>query len=203
MHTPSRKLILAQIFLIFILPVSLLFFKILPLNWRIILLTVSALFIYGIIHHEKWTHLEMGIRHDNFKKSLLPYFIFTVVSFFVLFMIAHKMQIREIDNKMFLLKTWIFFIPISFFQEFAYRSFLIPRLEKVFNSKYVVIIVNALLFTFLHIIYPSLGIVLPLVFVSGILFAWLYIKYPNLVLISIAHSILNVTALLLGFFVIS
>ena len=202
-NKPSKRLILVQIFLIFILPIALLYFKILPADWRVGLLVISALFIYGIIRHEHWTHEDMGIRHDNFKKALPFYFFFTVLSIGVLFLLDYKVGMPDINTKMFYLKTFIFFLPISFFQEFAFRSFLIPRLKEVFKNTYVIIFSNAVLFTLIHIIYPNLGISIPIAFVSGIFFAWLYWKYPNLLLISLSHAVLNVAALLLGFFRIS
>jgi uncharacterized protein len=202
-NIPSKRLILVQIFIIFILPVFLLYFHILPLSSRFILLAVSALVIYGIIRREEWSFEEMGIRHDNFKKALPFYFSFVVVGVLALFFIDHKVNMPDIETKNYIIRTWIFFIPVSFFQEFAFRSFLIPMLKKLYSNNYIVIFLNAILFTLLHIIFPNLGIGLPIAFVSGILFAWLYLKYPNLVLISLAHSVLNIIAVLLGFFVIS
>ena len=202
-NKPSKRLIFTQIFIIFVLPVLVLYFNILSTNWRIVLLAVSSLFIYGIIRHEHWTHEDMGLRHDNFKKAFPFYFYFTILSIGVLFLIEHKISMSGIDTKIFFIKTFVLFLPISFFQEFAFRSFLIPRLKEIFQSNYTIVFVNAVLFTMIHIIYPNLGIGLPLAFVSGIFFAWLYLKYPNLILISLAHSALNVTAVLLGFFHIS
>lgn len=200
MNLPSKKLILTQTFVIFILPVLLLYFKILPVNWRMILLSVSCIFIYGIIHHEQWTHEEMGLRLDNFKKALPFYLIYTAIAFILLFLIAWKFQMPDIDSKFEIIKSWAFFVPISLAQEFAFRSFLMPRLKAVFQNGFMVILINAVLFTLIHIIYPNLGIGLPLTFISGFFFAWLYLKYPNFLLVSISHAILNITAILLGFF---
>jgi len=199
----SKRLILTQIFLIFVLPVAVLYFKILSANWRVVLLAVSALFIYGIIRHEHWTHEDMGVRHDNLKKAFPFYLFFTILGIGTLFLIDGKMGMSNIGTKEFFIRTFVFFLPVSFFQEFAFRSFLIPRLKEIFQNKFTIIFVNALLFTMIHVIYPNLGIGLPLAFVSGIFFAWLYLKYPNLLLISLAHSALNVVAVLLGFFYIS
>jgi len=203
-NIPSKKLIWAQIFVIFILPILLLYFDIIPIGLRVAVLAVSALFIYGIIRHEHWTYEDMGVRHDNFKKALPFYLFFTVFGLAVLFLIYFKASMpKEIYTKLFYLKTFVFFLPSCFFQEFAFRSFLIPRLKVLFNNSYYVVLFNALIFTLMHIIYFNLGVVLPLVFVAGILLAWLYVKYPNLILIALAHSILNLTAVLLGFFIIS
>ena len=201
---PSKRLMLTQIFVIFVLPVFLLYFHIISTNYRIVFLAISALFIYGIIRHEKWTHEEMWIRHDNFKKAIPFYLLFTVLSLGTLFIISRNVNMpMNVFTKMFYFKTFLFFLPSSFFQEFAFRSFLMPRLKHIFSSNFTIIFVNAILFTLMHIIYSSWGLLMPILFVSGIFFAWLYLKYPNLILISIAHSFLNVTAVLLGFFVIS
>jgi membrane protease YdiL (CAAX protease family) len=202
-NVPSKRLILVQIFLIFILPVFLIYFDILPISWRMVLLAACSLLIYGIIRRENWSFEDMGVRHDNFKKAVPFYLFFVVIGALALFLIDHKLNMPDVETTSHLIRTWIFFIPVSFFQEFAFRSFLIPRLKELYNNNYIIILLNAILFTLLHIIFPNLGIGLPLAFVSGIFFAWLYLKYPNLILISIAHSILNIIAVLSGFFMVS
>ena len=201
-NIPSKNIIIMQIFLIFVLPVMLLYFGVLPTSWRIVALALSALLIYGIITREHWTHEEMGVHTNNFKKSLPFYAVFTVLGLVALFLIEHRMNMPDIETRNYLIRTWIFFVPISFFQEFAFRAFLIPRLKELYKNIYVIIFINAILFTLMHIIYPNLGIGLPIAFVSGLFFAWLYMKHPNLLLITISHSILNITAVLLGFFAI-
>jgi membrane protease YdiL (CAAX protease family) len=75
-------------------------------------------------------------------------------------------------------------------------------LRKAFNNVPFVIFLNASLFALIHIIYINTDIVLPLTFIGGIGFAVMYYKYPNLVMISISHTILNFTAMILGFFVV-
>jgi membrane protease YdiL (CAAX protease family) len=201
---PSKRLRLTQILVIFVLPVLILYFKILPPDWRMVLLAISSLLIYGIIRHENWTYEDMGIRHDNFKKALPFYLFFTVLGLIVLFFINYKVNITAYTHaKLFAFDTFIFFLPSSFFQEFAFRSFLMPRLKRIFNNNYYVIFVNALLFAFIHIIYTGVSILMPFLFILGIFLAWLYQKYPNLVLISLAHAVLNVTAVALGFFAVS
>lgn len=201
-NIPSKRLIILQIFLVFILPVFLLYFKIVPDSWRFFFLSLGALAIYGIITKEEWTHEEMGIRHDNFWKSLPYYFIFTVLGVASLFLLDYRVSTGIEITQRYFFQTLILFLPISFFQEFAFRSFLIPRLQLIFSHNFTIILVNTLLFTIIHVIYPSLIIGLPLAFVGGIFFTWLYLKHPNLLLISLAHAVTNIVAVLLGFFVI-
>ncbi len=163
-------------------------------------MVLCSLIIYGIIRHEHWTHEEMGLRHDNILKSLPYYAVFTALGVAALFFVGHKVNLPDNDTTGFLVRSFSLFIPISFFQEFAFRSFLIPRLRLIFADNMSVILVDALLFALIHVIYPNIGLGILLTLVSGIFFAWLYIKYPNLLMVSISHSILNIVAILLGFF---
>jgi membrane protease YdiL (CAAX protease family) len=201
-NIPSKRLIILQIFLIFILPVFLLYFNIVPPSWRFFFLSLGALAIYGIIIKEQWTHEEMGIRHDNFWKSLPYYVLFTLISVLFLFLLDRKVNVGGLITQRYFFQTLILFLPISFFQEFAFRSFLIPRLKLIFSHNFTIILVNTILFTIIHVIYPSLIVSLPLSFLGGLFFTWLYLKHPNLLLISLAHAVTNVVAVLLGFFTI-
>jgi membrane protease YdiL (CAAX protease family) len=85
-------------------------------------------------------------------------------------------------------------------QEIAYRGFLFPKLQELSQKWWVVIGANTVLFTFLHIIYPIPGIMLPVAFFSGLALSIMYRYYPNLILISLAHAVLNFIAVLHGFF---
>ena len=63
-----------------------------------------------------------------------------------------------------------------------------------------VIILNTLLFTLIHIIYPMPEIMIPVAVISGFAFALMYRYFPNLILISLSHAVLNFVAILYGFF---
>lgn len=202
MRPVSKRLMWVQIFLIFVIPVYLLYYEVVASNWRLFFLCLSALLIYGIVRHEKWSYRDLGLRSDNLIKSIIPYSIFTALSLIILFTIAYIFDIKYEKTTEIIIKHLILFLPISFFQEFAFRSFLIPRLEMLLNKKYQIIFVNTVLFTLIHLIYPDLAIMIPVSFIGGIAFAWIYMKYPNILLISIAHGIINLTAVLLGFFVL-
>jgi membrane protease YdiL (CAAX protease family) len=94
------------------------------------------------------------------------------------------------------------FIPISVLQEIIFRGILMHMLKRAFQSIPFIIILNASLFALIHIIYLNTSIIMPLTFIGGLGFAWMYHKYPNLIMISISHTVLNFTAMILGFFVL-
>jgi len=186
---------LLQIFIIFIIPVVLLYFEIIPIKFRRWLLWILVLVVTAIVISEGWTLKQLGIRIDNFKMLIRPYALFTLAGLVVVLFTAKFLGRKKAE------RPWthtyfrnLKFIPISVFQEFGYRGFLMPQLESLFLSPILVVGINAFLFAFVHIIYPKPLFQMTLGFMGGLGFAAMYYFYPNLILISLAHIILNVFA---------
>lgn len=196
----DKELVLYQIFFIFILPIALLTFGIVPISWRLVVLCVSMIFMFGVIQYEKMPDETMGLKNKTFRKSLIPYLLFTLIGAFVFVKLSDVLAINpnivwwQYSHFLFL------FLPVSLLQEIAYRGFLFPKLKVLTNKWWVIIGANTILFTLLHIIYPFPGIMLPVAFFSGLALAIMYKYYPNLILISLSHSVLNFIAVLHGFF---
>ncbi len=191
-----------QIFFIFILPIVLLYLNIISKNARVFVLIFMCLCIYGIIRHEKWTKNMLGLPAQPLHTYLGKYIFATGIGLITIISYAQVLG-NTVQHRWWLVPHfWLIFVVVSFFQEFAYRSFLSVLLSRILPSVQYQIFINALLFTFLHVIYPNRLAMLPLAFVGGLFFAYLYKKYPNLILISLLHSVLNFTAVLYGFFVI-
>ena len=197
----EKELVIVQIVFLFILPVVLLYFNIIPDNLRVIMLLSVALVLFGIVEHEKWNFLDMGIIKD-FMKDILPYSLFTLGGVGFLFwlskIVPHAPFLEWWESAKFLL----LFIPISVLQEIIFRGVLMNFLIKAFSNPIFIIGLNAAVFAFMHVIYLNSVFVLPFTFIAGIGFAWMYLKYKNLILISVAHTILNFVAVAMGFFVI-
>lgn len=197
----ERELVWLQILYLFLIPTLLLYFKIIPGNLRITVLLIVSIMIYGIARYEHWTNWDFGLK-KQWLNEFFPYAIFTILGMLFLVLLArvtiHESFIDWWRNSKFLL----LFIPISVLQEFVFRGVLMHMLRRAFAHPLFVILLNAVLFTVIHIIYLNSLIILPAMFIAGIGFAWMYYKYQNLVLISISHTILNFTAMILGFFII-
>lgn len=195
----NRYRVFLEIILIFIVPVLLLNLNIIPRRFYLLVLFFCIICVVVLVINERWSLKILNIRTDNLKNTFVPYFIFTILGcgFLVLMAaILHKEKI--ITNPWMLLLGWS--IPIGLVQEFLYRGFLIPKIKKIYSSLVVVVLLNGAIFSFLHILYKPLSIVLPITFVAGIFFAWLYIKFPNLLILSLSHGILNFVAIWYGFF---
>ena len=196
----DRGLTLYQIFFIFILPIALLVFGIVPIAWRMVVLCISMLLMYGVIQHEKISDEAMGLSKNTFRKALIPYLLFTLIGAFVFVRLSNVLAINpnilwwQHAHFLFL------FLPVSLLQEIAYRGFLFPKLKVLSQKWWVIIGANTVLFTILHVIYPIPGIMLPVAFFSGLALSVMYRYYPNLLLVSFAHAVLNFIAVLHGFF---
>lgn len=193
---------LLEILFIFVLPPLLIRFKVVSVYSRWGLFALALAFLARMLLYEGWTLARLGVRSDNLAAGFLPYLIFTLLGVLVIKFTAKILKRKSLEDwwtdPYFL---YAIFIPISIVQEVAYRSFLIPELQKIIPSVSLVVIVNAFIFTLLHIIYPNYGyLLLPLAFVGGLAFAIMYINWSNLILISAAHSALNFYAVKYGFF---
>src|SRR3989344_6046283 len=196
----ERELVWLQILYLFIAPVLILYFKVLPSEFRFVMLFSVAVLLFGIIKHNHWTYKDIGIKR-NFMEDIVPYSLFTIGGVLFLVWLAsivpHEPFLKWWQNVRFLL----LFIPLSILQEIIFRGILMNMLKRAFSNPIFIIGLNAGVFALMHVIYLNFIFVLPMTFIAGIGFAWMYYKYENLVLISIAHTILNFTAMILGFFI--
>ncbi len=191
-----------QVILIIILPVFLLYKRIIPYKYKLHVLFSIFLLVLFFVLIEGLTLKDLGIRFDNITQQIFPYIAFTIlVSFGIYYLSKHilkrKHYISYWSEKKFHI---LVFIPLCFIQEFIFRGYLIPKLFDIFTSSIIVVFVNALLFMSIHIIYSVKRIDLLFVFLEGFLLAMIYIFYPNLLFVTIAHSIHNFIAIFFKFF---
>ncbi len=207
MDIPNRhdkELVLAQILYLYVIPTLLLYYGVIPDSFRIVVLFSIALLMYGIIKHAHWTYADLGIK-KNFLKDVVPYTVFTIAGVGFIFWISRITP--TVEGTQYYqwwedLRFLLLFIPISVLQEVVFRGVLMRLLQRAFNNSAFIIILNASVFALIHIIYLNTTVVLPLTFIGGIGFAYMYYKYPNLIMISLAHTVMNFTAMILGFFVL-
>jgi membrane protease YdiL (CAAX protease family) len=185
---------------LFLVPIALLYCGIIPLRLRFWLGGVGCLIAFSIVAYERWPLRKLGLRFDNLRSGFLPYAVFTVAGGLSIAFVAHLAGRTPRpgwwEDPFFRYQV----VPICVLQEAVFRGFLMPVLQGLCRSATAVIVWNALLFAGVHLIYPDLGVSLPLIFAGGLGFATLYHFYPNLILVSASHLVLNVVALIYCFF---
>lgn len=80
-------------------------------------------------------------------------------------------------------------------EELLMRAYIQPRIEKIYNSKMLGVIVSALLFGILHSTYGTISQVV-ITFFIGIVFALFYRKYSNIKILIICHFMFDFIALM-------
>ena len=193
-------LILLEISILFIVPVILIFLGLPGKKYRLHLFAFIFLIAATITYLRHWPLQKLGIDLGHITNGLFPYSAFTLLGIIFVVALAKALQYKS-TPKWWKIPHFIFgFILISIAQEFLYRGFLMPELESVFHSIVLIVLVNAALFSFLHIIYPNRLVNLLLAFIGGLCFAALYYHYPNLILISLSHMALNFAVVYFGMF---
>lgn len=200
MRISSKVTALFQILGLFVIPVTLLASGIIPLWYRFIVLALVVATVGMIMVSERWNAQDIGFRFDTLSRDALPYAFFTLIAIVGLFLYAMMLD-TEIGRPLFGYgRAAILAILLSIAQEFLFRSFLIPKLSCLFHSRFIVACSNAILFSFLHILYPDFLPLFPIAFFGGLGFAAIYMAFPNVLLISASHAVLNYATALLGFF---
>ena len=198
-HAPH--FVALEVLVLFLCPIASLFFGIIPMEYRLTVIGAAGVATVVIALYRGWSPHQLGMRLDNFRKGFASYAIFTFASGAVLYASASALHMETMPWPEI---PWVLllFIPISFAQEFMYRSFLMRELARVFASPAIVILANAALFALLHVIYGDPLVVLPITFIGGMGLALLYREYPNLWLASGSHAVLNFIGVFCNYFLI-
>jgi membrane protease YdiL (CAAX protease family) len=189
-----------EILALFVLPVLPGFVDSVPKKYRFPIFTTVILITAAIVIIERWPLVKLGIDTSNLLNGIWLYAGFTLLGIAGLIALAKILKFNATPEWWKQPHFLFGFILMSVGQEFLYRGFLMPELASVFPAAAAVILVNALLFTFIHAIYPNKLVNLTTIFLGGLGFAGIYYFYPNLIMISLSHMILNFVAVYFGFF---
>lgn len=187
--------ILTQIVLLFVIPFALIASGLISFYFLIPLAIFGIGVVTWDIKNQGWTSKKIGFRLDNITSCLIPYTIFTVVGLIITVIISNILGKYPTEGWWTYSYYYVATIPFSFTQEFLYRGYLMEKLKLIFGKPWQIIVVNGLLFAFLHTIYPDALMLFPFGFAAGVAFATIYHYYPNIILITISHVILNLAVI--------
>ena len=141
---------------------------------------------------------QLIIRRSLYTLPLKSYWKVIVIRFMLLIIFSTILMYSSDSEKLFIvIKTnpvlWlmvsIMYSVVSVYpQEFLYRSFFFSRYGLLFKNPYLLIAVNALLFSFAHILFKNL-FVLIITLIGGLIFAITFYRTRSLLLTSIEHAL--------------
>lgn len=193
----QKPLSLLLLFTIYILSVSLLFFKFIPYESRNLLLLVLGVLLAGYCVLRNFKRDDLGITKKHLKNSLLLnglYSLIVIIPLYIFYKLdlIRKPTIPDYDW------FFIFYVFISCpIQEFLYRSIIYAE----FNSRRIdmkyFIIISALNYSLLHSFYYDV-ITLVSTFIGGLCWGYIYCKYPNFWGVALSHALLGAVSIAVG-----
>lgn len=191
----KNKFLLSFILLIYILIPILILFNEYLFKIKFYLLTGISLLVYLLMKLFRILNKDLGISKDNLLKSIKRNVLLVIIS--VIVIVVFKLLNIDKYNPTETIWFYLFYILISCpIQEFLYRG-IFGYFEKVFNKKYIWIILSSLCYSFVHIIYKDV-LTCFLTFIIGVIWYLIYRKDYNLVGVSLSHMVLGILTISLG-----
>lgn len=135
--------------------------------------------------------LEKNIAWKSFWKRIAVTFLVVAVVTTVFVLISDSSALFYVPMN----KPTLFFIILFVYtflsvwpQEIIYRTFFMNRYGRLFKSKYLLVFINAVLFSLAHLFFRN-TLVSILTFLGGLLFALTFLKYKSTLLVSIEHAV--------------
>ncbi len=184
--------------LLFFIPAVLVATGLVPFAFRlpVLLLIFFAVLVYSFFRG--FTLAELGIRKDNLVASLKINLVISLVCFALLALLFRYGLISGPLYPVVNVFVPFYFLVSSPLQEFLFRGFLFAEMRASgIRQAWQMIVVSAVSFSFIHIIYGDLMTV-ALTFGIGLVWSAIYYRVPNLAGVSFSHAIIGFLALLWG-----
>ncbi|CAD7813690.1 hypothetical protein CHRY9390_02693 [Chryseobacterium aquaeductus] len=122
----------------------------------------------------------------------------------IIFLTEEKVSKRLLEFKTLFKNNYFLIIftciTAAVIEELLMRAYIQPRIEKIYKSPVLGIIISALLFGILHSTYGTIGqVVIP--FFIGIIFALFYKKYSNIKILIVTHFMIDLVSIVAMTFV--
>lgn len=189
-----------ELILIFVSLPLLVLWGVLPREAIMPMLWIAALYAYLFLRSsgvKVWVFdFERKALYSLLQRFLL---LGTLIAVYILYYEPALFLALLIDKPWFWLEVVLLYPLLSAFaQEILFRTFFFHRYEKLFKGRFFfLIMVNALLFAYMHVVFEN-WIAVIFTFFGGILFAQTYLKTRSTMLAAIEHALYGNTLFTLG-----
>lgn len=198
----SRIYRLLDFLLIFIALPLVFYFELLQVPKIAALLGVTLIAVMLLWRDETYDfkHLFYKTSQADFLKSLLWKSGLVALSLIGLVFIVEPQSLFAFPKEQSL--VWVLVLLLYPFlsalpQELLYREFFFNRYEKLFKKEWILVLMSALSFCFLHIVYDNIWAII-LSLVGGFIFARSYQKTRSLFWVSLEHAIYGILVFTIG-----
>ena len=146
-----------QVVALYVLPMLLIVTDAVPAAYRYWLFGIGMAIPLLEMIVGRWLPRRIGLRVDTLMPYFLPYLAFTTVLTVGLLLLAQLLGKVPAGHP---LDWWnpsliLTITVLSFLQEVCFRGYLLEKLAIVFDQVSLRVLVNALLFAWMHVIYPD------------------------------------------------
>ena len=191
---------MVEIFLMFVSAPLLIVFGFLPKESIMLILWAVTLYAYLHLRRSDIKIIALDFKRKDLYAVLKRYVIITILMTF--FILAYEPEnflvLAKARPQFWLLVMLLYPFLSAFVQEVLFRNFFFFRYETLFKGHlFLFIFANALLFSYVHIIFEN-WIAVIFTFFGGLIFAQTYLKTRSTLLTSIEHSLYGNTLYTLG-----
>jgi len=189
-------MLVLEFFFLIAIPILImqLFPKLLILRTGAMIAGIFYIYLMSKTYH--FTRYSLGIADLKNSKTpfleILPILIISSILLLIIMQLNRSLillpAIQNSSLKLSLVYSVLLYTLISVpIQEVIFRGFYISRLEVVTKRKWLIVFISSLVFSFVHIPFHSLFLVLSCFFL-GIILASHYLKHRNLLSMILAHA---------------
>ena len=189
-----------EILLLYIGMPLLLKFDVLPVFKLIPLFTVFVIYLYILLRDKTFKKRQFRLNGFNAWMMILWRSALMILFLIVFTWLIFPAQYLDlpVNNTLLWMKivlVYPFFSVIP--QELVYRVYFYHRFQGLLGNRYLLVIINALLFSFMHIIFEN-WVAVVLTFIAGILFSLTYLRYRSFTIVVLEHSIYGLLIFSIG-----
>ncbi|MDH5598845.1 MAG: CPBP family intramembrane metalloprotease [Cyclobacteriaceae bacterium] len=190
----KKIILIAELSLFFIGLPMLYRFDFLPGFWKLIPLLLFFSYCLITLTNAKKISVEDLKLKEIKRTNWLKLFFFPFMLFTTLIILSPDNIFADFDNPRVLIAIITYPLLSSLPQEIIYRKFFYFRYSDLIKNKYLLIGLNAILFSIAHIYFQNY-IALILTFLGAIAFSFTYLKSRSLIFVSIEHSMYGLALL--------
>lgn len=186
----KNAFLLLELVTLFILPPLLIILEVLPKQIVMPLIWLGALYGYAMIRSKASPKLLFHFERTELYIILKRFALFgTLLLLFVVIAFPQMLFSFMLEKPYFWLLVMILYPLLSaFLQEILFRAFFVHRYSTFFQSEQTLIIVNALLFAYVHALFGNY-LAVGLSFLGGVLFMQTFLKTRSVLMSSIEHAL--------------
>ncbi|MFW5644349.1 MAG: type II CAAX prenyl endopeptidase Rce1 family protein [Bacteroidota bacterium] len=171
------------------------YFDLIPFHKSIPLLVVFILFLFILLKDKSFENRKIYhfFRFPNWKHVAIRFFLFALISSIVVYYTSREFLFYLPKNEFGLWLLIIVTYPFwsAYPQELIYRGYFYHRYKDIIKKEWLMILLNAFLFSFSHIIFENL-LALILTFLGGIMFSITYKRSNSLMVVFTEHSLYGI-----------